>query len=118
MTMTLTILTLTCKGHQPFIFCFLHKFWINWYTTFIIYQREPQLKAKTHYLSITHYLQRAVPVLIGFQLNYEMEERRAVFHVSFDGQESETDKSLAQDYTSLQPELNTLTELKFRKDLT
>lgn len=44
--------------------------------------------------------------------------RWAGFYVSFDGHESETDKSVAQDHTNLQPELSTLKELKFREDLT
>lgn len=54
----------------------------------------------------------------NFSYTVRRKGRWAGVYVSFDGQESETHKSLAQDHTSLQPELNTLKELKFREDLT
>lgn len=52
---------------------------INCYMTFIIYQREPQLKAKTHYLSITLNLQMAIPLLMDFQLNCQMEREMSCY---------------------------------------
>lgn len=63
----------------------IHTFQINQYTTFIIYQRERQLKAKAHYLSTTQYLQRAVPVPVDFHLNCQMGREIRWFEVSFDG---------------------------------
>lgn len=43
--------------------------------------------------------------------------RWAGFYVSFDGHESETDKSLAQDHTNLHPELSTLKEHQIQRGL-
>lgn len=67
------------KRHQPFIFSgvFLktHSFWFDWYTTFITYQRAPELEDKTHSPGITQYLQRAalMEFLMEFQLHCQKE---------------------------------------------
>lgn len=81
MTMTLTILTLACKGHQPFIFSVFWKYTMFWLTGIwhLSFTRKNLNWKPRHLLKITQYLQRAVPVLMDFQLNCQTEREMSCF---------------------------------------